>query len=93
MTGLEIKNAVDEIINEFDPEDFDDAINWGDLACVEVLWVFPLYPEEEHYNPGERYYTEVLIEEAEPLAMALAETVMDEFYDKYGFMIYVRTEW
>lgn len=77
MTNEEIKNAVDEIIDNLDKKDYEDeAINWADLKVNEV--------EQK---------TLVTIDEASPDAYSLAQKIEEIFFNKYGIDIEVITEW
>lgn len=86
MTGIEIKNAVDKTVEELNPKDFDEAINWGDLECTEVKEVI------FHYPAGVRY-TMVTIEEAAPNCPNFSAEIAERFFSKYGLLIKVKTEW
>jgi hypothetical protein len=89
VTGKEIADAVDAIIDTLDPKDFPtrEAINWGDLGVVLVSKVEIIYPEEEPSG------FEVLIEEADPSSIRFCAEIADIFLYRYGFRIDVRTEW
>ena len=77
MTDKEIKNAVDDIINNLDKKDFEhEAINWTDLKVNEVS----------------REIT-VCIDEAAPECRSFRNAIEEIFYQKYGIAITVITEW
>lgn len=50
-----LRNAVDNICADVDPQAFDEPINWGDLGCVEAIY----YLADDN-SQGYRVYIEEL---------------------------------
>jgi hypothetical protein len=90
MTGQQIAEAVDRIINGIEHLDRQGmgAINWGDLGVCEVREITCLWPE-----PDDEHQIEVLIEEADPSNYQFAEFIVNRFHLEFGFYIHVLTEW
>lgn len=88
MNGEEIANAVNKIIKSLNKKDFkDEAINWGDLSVHEVVRRIELWPNEDFE------VIEVVIEEADSSSYRFCAEIIKRFKEKYGFEIYVFTEW
>lgn len=86
MNLQEVQTTVNDFLKTLNPKDFsDNAINWGDLSCVEVYRC-------EDLN-GKTSYT-VLIEEAEPCNYgSFKAAIHDYLYKIYKVDFEVRTEW
>lgn len=88
MTGKQIKDAIDKIIDDLKKEGGDyGAVNWGDLECVSVERVWQMYPDK-----GEERIL-AIIEEAAPDAFIFRNEIHDRLYNEYGVLVDVRTEW
>ncbi len=78
-----IHNEINNIIGRIDPNDIPDAVNWGDLMCIEVGLILTDIPPS---------WT-ATIAEAAPDAMHLAAHVTEEL-SKHGFSdVIIRCEW
>jgi hypothetical protein len=89
MTGQEIADAIEKIIGELVPADFDQlggGINWGDLGPASIREIKTIWPEEQ-------IYTEVLIEEADPDNGDLCGRLADLMLERHGIGLTFRTEW
>lgn len=86
--GKEIKDRIDKIIESLDRNSIAGAINWADLACVEVMEINQLYPRKCKL-------IQILIEEADQSNPDLQGTIIEEYYKLYGDTdtILVKTTW
>jgi hypothetical protein len=87
MTGKQIQDAVNEIIDGLKRDDFPNTcVNWGDLHCRAVSKITDMI------DGGE--IIQVLIEEADPIVNNRFERhIAAEFERKTGTEITVRCEW
>lgn len=81
-----IRKATDEILSQLTPDSFDrsEAVNWGDLSCVEV----------QHYtNDRGESGVRAVIKEADPSAHRLSNLVAVELHKRGWSGVEVSTEW
>ncbi|MFA5174658.1 MAG: hypothetical protein WC438_05750 [Candidatus Pacearchaeota archaeon] len=83
MSGKEIAEAVNKIIQSLNPRDFNELINWKDLRVLCVEKSIGLYPEEDEG------YIVVALYEAEPHPVKLVQKIRKEFKKNYGFDILI----
>jgi hypothetical protein len=85
MTLDEIKAKVNALIQEaaLDKEDFPEAINWGDLKCIDVV--------PYSYSLDEGYY--ITIDEASPDCPIFQKWIANEMYLRHDINVTVETEW
>lgn len=77
MTSEQIENAVNEIIQGMNKEDYEhESINWGDLKVNDICSIHV-----------------VTIDEADPCSRDFCSAIENQFLCKYGFAIQVNTEW
>jgi hypothetical protein len=80
-----LKQATNDAIGVMQPSGFsDEAINWGDLGCVESSYVL---------NDSGENYCEVLIEEAAPDCAEFQAAIQLELGKRGWPYVRVRTEW
>lgn len=79
FTKADVHNFVNETLNSIPPSSIEGAINWGDLKCVEVLFV-----EDEIY---------ITIDEAAPSAINLIVHVQNKVKEEFGKPTLVNCEW
>lgn len=72
------------ILGALDRSSIDDAVNWGDLSCVEAARV----SDQDGYS-----YLQVRISEAAPDADKLSEAVREKLAEKGWDDVTVLTEW
>lgn len=80
--------AVNDILSSFDPEQFADPINWGDLRCVSAVAGVEYGPDGDA-DP----VLAVVIQEAGPDCPALSAAVSDALAARGFPGVTVRTEW
>ncbi len=88
MTGQEICDAVNQLIAECGVNRFQEAINWGDLKCIEVKEATTLWPEPD----GEKRI-QIFIDEAAPECWQFQTWISEQMFEHYGFKPEVFTEW
>jgi len=86
MTGQEIAKAVNEIIQSLNPRDFDEPINWKEIAVLCIEKSILLYPEDEEDNED---LIIVSLCEIEPYPKQLVQEIKKRFEEKYGFDIVI----
>jgi hypothetical protein len=83
MTAEELKHLVDGIIKNMEPKDFPwEAINWGDLRCVQV---------RQYVGTDPAWH--VIVEEASPSSPMFCREIENALFQKYGIRADVDTEW
>jgi len=87
MTGKKIAWAINEIINNLDRNKYKhEAINWGDLSCIQVTKCKEIYP-------GNEKYYEALISEASPQTGSLCYDISLKLLELHGISVNVVSEW
>jgi hypothetical protein len=86
ITGQEIADGVNKIIEELRENKPNGSINWGDIRCVSVKTVNYIFPDEEEE-------IEVEVGEASPENYICQLLIYDKFKERFGIDLYVRTEW
>ncbi len=82
----ELKEIVNHLLEEHNLKEFakEDAINWGDLKCVESCYIV---------NDEDKKYFSVLIEEASPDCCKLTEYLTKRLVELGYNKVEIRTEW
>ena len=83
MTEVNIKQLVNTLIKEAyeNRHNFNEAINWGDLKCIEVT----------PYSLEEGYY--IIIDEAAPECPEFQQWIENEMWERHSIDVAVSTEW
>jgi hypothetical protein len=84
MKSQQIKSIVNDLIAEAKTtlEDFSgEAINWGDLSCIEVI------------DRGTDRPYQVLIEEASPDSVEFQQWIQEQVFERFNIEVEVKTEW
>lgn len=84
MNLQEVQNEINTFLAKLNPKDFDEAINWGNLSCIEVC--------KCKNQDGDINY-KILIEEADPSCIDFIDEIQRYLYRVYQILFEVRLEW